>query len=69
MQSITELAEEYRGNAERLDRRIRQLKLQRRDTVGQSLYDLNQRIVCYEEMRDSMIATANALAHYYDERR
>ena len=65
--SITELAEDYLSEAEKLDIIIEKLKLKRKCASGQKLCDLNYKITIYEDMRDNMKATAATLRHYYDE--
>jgi hypothetical protein len=67
LQSLTDLAAEYRENAKRLDEKINKLKSKRLELSTNDLYNLNQRIILYEDIRDSMKATANKLTHYYDE--
>lgn len=66
MESIPELAQEYKQGVTKLNKLIKRLKAQRANAMGQELYYLNLHICVLEDMRNELRSTASKLEHYYD---
>lgn len=64
--SLLKLADEYKKQSDILDKKIANLKRQRRKYSGQELSNLNRKIKVYENMQLDCISMYNDLLHYYD---
>lgn len=65
--NLQKLADEYKKQSDKLNKKIAELKAQRCNVSGQDLYNLNKRINMYENMHFDCVSTYNTLLHYYDE--
>lgn len=64
--TLIELAEEYRNEAEKLNRKIDFLRVEAKTAIGKELYYLRKRIKILKDMRRECRYTATVLEHYYD---
>lgn len=64
--SLQKLAEEYKNQAEILERKLIKLRKERNSIKGESLYAINKKINMLENMKFDCICQYNQLNNYYD---
>ena len=64
--TLLELAETYRNEADKLNRKIDKLRVKAKTATGKELYYLRKQIKIFKDMRSECRYTATVLEDYYD---
>ena len=66
--TLKTLADEYFEEAQRLRKRIYELRNLEEEATGQDLYNIRRKIMIYNTMANDCMKTSEYLGCYYDER-